>query len=198
MTQHRKTKSLRRALIAPVAIIGLATSSLTALVSGAVFTDSSVSASNVLTTGTIDIASSPASGSLTISNMMPGDSVTAPITITNSGSDPLRYALTTTTTNTDAKNLATNLTTNIKVGVTTCTTAGFGASGTAVVGPLNLDTLDFGNSAQGAQAGDRTLANGASEVLCIQATLPLAAANTLQNATTTATLTFNAEQTKNN
>ena len=50
----------------------------------------------------------------------------------------------------------------------------------------------------GAQAGDRTLAGAASEVLCFQAALPSATTSTYQGATTTATFTFSAEQTQNN
>ena len=55
----------------------------------------------------------------------------------------------------------------------------------------------IGNIAQGAQAGDRTLAPGGSEVICVNVTLPLAA-TAGQGVTTTATLTFDAEQTVNN
>jgi hypothetical protein len=56
----------------------------------------------------------------------------------------------------------------------------------------------FGDPTAGAQAGDRTLAGAASEVLCFAATLPSATGNAFQGATTTATFTFSAEQTANN
>ena len=56
----------------------------------------------------------------------------------------------------------------------------------------------FGDVAQGFQAGDRTLIAGASENLCVLVALPLATGNAYQSATTTATFTFNAEQTANN
>jgi hypothetical protein len=56
----------------------------------------------------------------------------------------------------------------------------------------------IGDSTVGFQTGDRTLAGAASEILCFQATLPLATTITFQGATTTATFTFNAEQTANN
>lgn len=55
-----------------------------------------------------------------------------------------------------------------------------------------------GDPTQGAQAGDRVLAGGASETLCFKATLPLGTPNTYQGATTNITFTFNAEQTANN
>ena len=56
----------------------------------------------------------------------------------------------------------------------------------------------WGSPVQGAQAGDRVLAAGANEVFCVNVTLPLAATNASQGATTTATFTFDAEQTANN
>jgi hypothetical protein len=48
------------------------------------------------------------------------------------------------------------------------------------------------------QAGDRALAGGTSENLCFRATLPLTTGNTFQNASTSVTFTFAAEQTANN
>ena len=86
--------------------------------------------------------------------------------------------------------------------MTTCTTAGFAATGTSLYGAAALGsttgTKVLGDAAQGAQAGDRTLAAGASEVLCAQVTLPTSTGNTFQNLTTTATLKFDGEQTTNN
>lgn len=198
MAAHRHKKSMKSALAVPVAVFALCTTGLSVLVTGAVFNDSTSSAGNTLATGVIDLTQSPTSTFLTMSNMFPGDSVVAPITVSNAGTSQLRYALGVTASNTDSKNLAGGLSVTVKTGVTTCTTAGFDASGTTLTGPTALGSIGFGNAAQGAQAGDRNLDQSVSETLCVRATLPLAATNTLQNATTTATLTFSAEQTKNN
>ena len=70
-------------------------------------------------------------------------------------------------------------------------------SGPTVLGSI-AGTNIFGDPTQGAQSGDRTLNAGASEVLCIQVSLPSSSGNTYQGITTTATFTFNAEQTANN
>jgi hypothetical protein len=70
--------------------------------------------------------------------------------------------------------------------------------GTVVLAATALDGAALGNPSQGAQTGDRTLAGGASEVLCFRVSLPLSAGNTLQGATSDATFTFDAEQTANN
>ena len=178
--------------------IGLA-SSLGALASLSVFTDTASVGSNTFTTGTVDISTSPASALVTFSNMAPGDQVTAPITVTNAGSLALRYAITSATTE---NTLAGQLSLTIKSGVTTCTNAGFGSSGTGIYGAGVLGNTTavnaVGDPAQGAQAGDRTLASTANEVLCFNVSLPLSTGNSFQNLTTTATFAFVAEQTANN
>jgi hypothetical protein len=174
----------------------------------AIFTDSATMPSSTFSTGTVDIdlsdsdetnADNLVTSDITFSAMAPGDQVTAPITVTNNGSLDLRYAVTSTTTE---NVLAAELDMTIKSGVTTCTDAGFGASGTVEYGAGDLGSTTgtnvIGNPTQGADAGDRTLAAGASEVLCFNVKLPLAATNASQGVTTTATFDFQAEQTKNN
>jgi hypothetical protein len=131
--------------------------------------------------------------------MAPGDQVTNPLTVTNAGTLDLRYAVTSTTTE---NTLAAELDLTIKSGVATCTNAGFAGSGTVVYSTADLGNTAginvIGNPAQGSQAGDRTLAASANEVLCFNVSLPLAATNAAQGQTTTATLAFAAEQTSNN
>ena len=176
------------------ALAGVLTLSVLAL-----FTDTASVGSNTFTTGTVDISTSPASAVVTFSAMAPGDQVTNPITVSNAGTLQLRYAVTSTTTE---NTLAAELDMTIKSGVTTCTNAGFGTDGTVVYATADLGNTTainiIGNPAQGAQAGDRTLNASASEVLCINVSLPLAATNASQGLTTTATFAFAAEQTANN
>ncbi len=165
----------------------------------AVFTNTASVGSNTFSTGSVTISTSPASALVTLSNMAPGDQVTSPITVTNAGSLALRYAITSTTTE---NVLAGQLSLTIKSGVTTCTNAGFGASGTVIYGAGVLGNTTavnlVGNPAQGAQAGDRTLASSANEALCFNVSLPLSTGNAYQSLTTTATFAFQAEQTANN
>ena len=165
----------------------------------ALFTDTAPVPSNSFTTGTLDISTAPASALLTFNPMAPGDEVTNPITVSNDGTLALRYAITSTTTE---NVLAAELDLTVKTGVTTCTNAGFTTDGTIIYGagdlgnttPINL----VGDPAQGAQAGDRTLAAAANETLCFNVILPLTATNASQGLTTDATFNFEAEQTKNN
>ncbi|MGL4173796.1 MAG: TasA family protein [Actinomycetota bacterium] len=192
----------RRRLLVGLLALGVTGAGLTSAVTGAIFTDTATIASNTFTTGTVDIDAAPATSAISLANMAPGDVVTAPITVTNAGTLAHRYAVTSTSDAPDANFLAAQLQMSIKSGVTTCSNAGFSGSGAAVytAGVLGSTTGTnvIGNPTQGSQAGDRTLAAGASEVLCVQVTLPLSTGNAYQNKTTTAVFTFNAEQTANN
>jgi hypothetical protein len=185
-----------------LAVLGLAITSIgSGVFSLALFTSSATVGANTFTTGTITITTSPTTAALTAGNLMPGDTVTAPIQINNTGSAQLRYSVTAATTDPDTKGLRTQLTIAVKSGVTACTNAGWSASGTSVTTATVLGTTTLnvvGDPTTGSQSGDRTLASGANETLCFQVSLPLATGNAYQNATATTTLTFAAEQTANN
>lgn len=165
----------------------------------AVFTDQETVDSNTFTTGSVDISTNPTSALVSFSDMAPGDEVTAPLTVSNDGSLELRYAVTSTTTE---DTLAAQLDLTIKSGVTTCTSAGFDTDGTVLYGPADLGSTSdinvIGDPTTGADTGDRVLAASANEVLCFNVELPLATDDTYQGLTTTATFTFDAEQTTNN
>jgi hypothetical protein len=188
-----------RIRIGVAALLLLSTLLVATRVTGAIFTSTASVGANAFTAGSVNISTSPASALLTLSAMAPGDIVTSSLTVSNAGSLQLRYAIASTTTE---NTLAAQLALTIKSGVTTCTTAGFAASGTVLYGPGVLGTTTgtnvVGDPTQGAQAGDRTLNASANEVLCFQASLPLATGNGFQGLTTTATLAFSAEQTANN
>lgn len=161
----------------------------------AVFTDTKANAANTFGSGGIQIDTSPASAAVTLTNMAPGDSVISPLIITNNGSLPMRYAMSTATTNVDAKGLAGQLQLTIRLKTASLCSA---EDGVILYGPGALSGGLIGSNAQGAQAGDRTLASSASETLCYKVALPIATGNAFQNASTTATFTFDAEQTANN
>lgn len=161
----------------------------------AVFTDSKSNSANTFTTGLVQITDIPSSAVVTFANMVPGDSITAPLDIANSGSLAYRYAMTTVTTNPDGKALADELQLTVRVKTAQACSMEDGA---VLYGPAALSGGLFGSPAQGAQANDRTLAPAVSETLCFKVALPLTTGNAFQSATTTATFTFNAEQTANN
>ena len=171
-------------LLGSLTIAALGSSAL----SLALFTDTDSSTWS-FTTGTIDIESSPAVLT-SVSGIMPGGTNTQSLTVQNAGTASFRYAMSTVATNT----LGDNLQLEVRTLGTSC--AAF--DGTVVLAATAMDGAAFGNPAQGADAGDRTLAGGASEVLCFRASLPITAGNPLQGTTSDVTFTFDAEQTANN
>ena len=145
--------------------------------------------------GPVDLVASPGSAVVSFSNMAPGDSVIAVLVLTNNDSTELRYAMTTSATNADGKNLAGQLLVTIRLKTSNPCSAEDGA---ILYGSGPLSGAAFGDPAQGAQAGDRVLAPGASEQLCIKVELPLSSGNETQNAATVASFVFDAEETFNN
>jgi hypothetical protein len=184
----RRRRKRRRALVAVLLTSSLATLGAGAM-SLAVFTDSQAS-TGAWSTGTIVLGVSP-STAFSASNILPGASGSQDVSVSNGGTGALRYALSTSATNADSKGLAAQLTLTVNAG--TCASPGAVVYAT---GPLG--SAAFGSNAQGAQAGDRTLAAAASETLCFAWSFPLSSGNAFKNAATTATFTFDAEQTSNN
>jgi hypothetical protein len=193
--RHEDERSRRRRrFLLFILVMGLAMSSFGASTfSLAIFTDTATVTNNAFTTGSIDITASPASAAIGFTGMMPGDSVAGSLTIQNAGAAQLRYAMTSASTNTDTKNLRDAIALEIRTEGTGCATF----DGT-VLYSSSLGAAAFGSVAAGNQAGDRTLNGGVSEVLCLRASLASGTASSYQAAATTATFTFDAEQTANN
>lgn len=197
MEQNQQPSSknpLKILLSIAVLLVGVAAIAVTSL---ALFTDTASVGANSFTTGTIDINTAPVSAVVEMPAMVPGDQITNPLTVSNDGSLELRYAIESTTTE---DILASELVMTIKEGVTTCDDANWAADGTTLYsGPLGSTAVDpvLGSANPGVDPGDRVLASTASEVLCFNVTLPLAA-TAGQGTTTVAVLDFEAEQTANN
>lgn len=189
----------RRRRLAVIAAILLVATGLLATGVLAVFTDTATSDGNTFGSGNVDLTVSPATAAITLAGMAPGDRITQPLLVTNSGALDLRYALRSTTTE---NVLASALRLTIKSGVATCSSTGFAGSGTVIYGPGDLgNTVPLplvGAVTQGQDPGDRILAAGGNETLCLDVQLPLTADNAAGGRTTTATFTFLAEQTAAN
>jgi predicted ribosomally synthesized peptide with SipW-like signal peptide len=198
-TSDRRSRTHARSakVLASVALLAVAGATFT-VASLALFSDQETAAGNAFSTGTIDLVATPASAVVTASDMAPGDQVTSVLDVANSGTLEFRYSASSVTTE-DV--LASELVLTIKEGVTTCDDANWAADGTTVYSGELGDTGGiplFGDPTQGAQAGDRVVAAGANEVLCVNVTFPLSATNASQGTSSTATFTFDAEQTANN
>lgn len=202
MTGDKAQHHDRRRTMRAMTVIGLAVIGIGTLASSALFTDNATVTNNSLTNGTVDIATDPASTAISTSNMAPGDTAYGTVKVSNSGTLALRYAMTSSATNTDSKALASQLQMTIKSGVASCDSGGFSAGSTiynaGALGGLGSSIAIIGDSATGQQSGDRTLAAGADETLCVRVNLPSSTSNTYQGAATTATFSFAAEQTTNN
>jgi len=171
----------------------------------AVFTDQDTVGTNDFATGSLSLTTSPTSTIWTaVTDAVPGDKATGTLTVTNAGSLSLRYAVS--GANTDAT-LSAGM--NIRIGLKAgagCDFPYHNNDGTTTTltddtqlfaGALDTAAL-IGSSAQGADAGDRTLAASATEDICFAVVLPDTAANTLQGLSNTTTFTFDSEQTLNN
>ena len=151
-----------------------------------------------LVTGTIDVAIAPASAVVTAVDMAPGDVLTAPLTIVNSGSLNLRYGLTSTVdADPGSVALAGQLRLRIRSEVTTCTTATFDADGVdeyggtagAVFGSVAGVSI-VGNPAGGGGIGSRIVGAGGVEILCVQVALPRSTASEFAGLRTVATFSL--------
>lgn len=183
---RRRRRGLFALLMAGAALI----SATGATMSLALFTSSPAALSADFTAGTIVLTLTPSTTLFTVGAMMPGDTVTQVLTVKNSGTGALRYALSSTFTETQA--LAHQIDVTVAPTPDTC------ANATAAIYSGKLFGVLFGSSAAGAQAGDRALAPGVTEYLCFTASLVKTTDNTYQGANATSTLTFSAEQTANN
>jgi hypothetical protein len=194
---------LAMAGIGLAAVVAATTAGTTAL-----FTNTDTIGANLFTNGTIVLTTTPTTALVTFSSMMPGDAITAPVTVASGAtSDPLRYSIASSATNADALALKDQLVLAVRtVDVTTPGVPCDNFDGTSLYsGDLDGGTtgkiigdVATGQTGVAATGGDRTLAGNSSEILCFRVSLPSATGNTFKLATTTATFTFDAEQTKNN
>jgi hypothetical protein len=85
-----------------------------------VFTSQATNPSNTFSTGSISISTSPASAFITYSDMLPGDSTTQSLDVSNDGTVELRYAISSNADDSDGKALKDQLVLTIKtIDVTT-------------------------------------------------------------------------------
>ena len=134
-------------------------------------------------TASLDLTAGPLDAVVSAHDMVPGDTVTAALTISNSGRTPMTYGMRSGGVTAGGAMLAAELILTVKTVGSSC--ADF--DGTSLFnGPL--DEAAFGIDGSG-----RPLPPVTAEILCFRATLPLDAANSLQGAATTVILSFTAD-----
>lgn len=212
-----------RRLGATAAIFALAGLGVSSLTTNALFTDRETTSGDLLT-GTVDLSLGGFSFTMPEGGLAPGSVVAQPVTVTNTGSLALRYAvsfLATASAGPDAANPTNNadagtpatgdLRTALRLDVfhvaapEGCTAdaalpADEGAAGTRTGLVVTDYTPILGNPAVGPHAGDSTLngGGGAAETLCVRLAVDPAANNDFQNTAAHVELRFDAEQVVNN
>jgi len=168
----------------------------------ALFTDQATNPANAFTAGTLDLNISPVTAMFTVNQMAPGDVSYSGLQVTNAGNLTQRYAMTTTPDGSSILDEQLDLTIDVvtAAGADTIWYTADDVVGTAnIYGPDGvLSSAAVGSPAQGAQAGDRTLAAGGSDRLRFKVALPLSTGNGYQGTTATVAYVFDAEQTANN
>jgi len=151
------------------------------------FSTSVESVANQFSAGTVHIADHLAAGTtLSMNDLVAGDSFDAELTIDNSGTLGLNYALSALTSGDAALASALELTVRARTSHPCATRDG------VVLYAGSLASAALGDPAHGVQSGDRTLAAGSSETLCF--TLEVPTTVTAQDTSVTAMFSFNAEQ----
>ena len=147
---------------------------------------------NPVTVGTVVLGVNPATALVTFAGMQAGNEIDATLTVANSGTGALRYAMTVVATDADGKHLEDVLELAIE------RRTGCGGSVLETLYSGSIGGAAFGNAQAGPDTGDRELGVGASEILCFRAFLPADTDPLYSGAATTATLTFAAEQVAGN
>jgi predicted ribosomally synthesized peptide with SipW-like signal peptide len=184
--------SIGLALSLGVAVLGLGGGALGTL---AAWTDTAGVSGSAIGAARVDLQvqgldSVTAFNSINSSTMAPGNSTAGVLTVKNNGTVPLSYYVDAAATNADGKGLAAALV--VKV-TSNSTTSGSAPSKTCAGTALAGTATSFGPSFVGSSTSLRTLVAGATENLCIQATLPPGASASLQGASTNISFNFPAE-----
>jgi hypothetical protein len=195
----RRQRRRRQGLIALLMGIAAIGSVTTATLSMAFF-GSTANAAGVFGTGSIALGVD-ASTTLTVTGMLPGDTINKPLQMDNTGTGALRYVLTSSTVGVDLKNLAPQIMLTVKTLVgADCDNNAAGVQLWPVLptvsSPLNV-SAHFG-SLVSPFAGARTLTAGTHETLCFTAALPTSVGDPFQNATANVNFQFDAQQTLHN
>lgn len=171
----------------------------------AYWTDQATLASTTFTAGTLDLTldgnlsgqgGSYTKSSLTLTDMIPGESVAVTVSVQNSGTVGLKYTASAYNTGGLASGLrwtvVANSTSSNSGSASSGNRAGSCSSGTTTASSVTLSTSS--GSPTTVIGTPRTLASSASENVCIIAALSSSADNSLQGQSATGTFVFDAAQ----
>ena len=158
----------------------------------AYWTDTVEVTGTTISTGTIDLQVNDQNTvtnftTMNVSTMVPGDSTAGVVVVKNNGTAPLKYWVDASPSNADGKGLGAALVAKV---TNDTAVSGSGKAITCAGTAISPSGTAFTTDLVATSASPRLLAPGASESVCIQATLPSNAASSLQGATTNITFTF--------
>jgi hypothetical protein len=174
----RKQRSARTAtLVAALALAAVGLGTASALPSTARFTDAESTAGAPVSSGSVSLEPSAGAGTgtwLGSVNLAPGETAYQGLLVTNAGSLRLQYSVS--ATSADALAAALEVDVRALPAATACTSATYstGSAASSATAPFGTSAgVDLvGDPAAGAQPGDRELAAGAAERLCLKVTFP--------------------------
>ena len=137
-----------------------------------------------LEVSSIDLSGGKQDAILSARDMLPGDAVTAAVTVANSGRQPMTYGMSHGPMSADGARLSAALVLTIRTVGSSC------ADHDGVIlfeGPLDQAAFGAGGDA-------RPLPPATAEILCFRIALPVGADNELQRAATTVSLSFGARR----
>jgi hypothetical protein len=161
-------------------------------------TSTAASNANAFVAGKVELGATPAvSGLMTFTAQYPGAQEYGSITVGNTGTVSLRYAISNEKVSGDDE-LKSGLKLTVKTGAGgTCNATGFSSYATTLYATSDLvpaTSKIVGDTTVGSQAGDRTLTPGTSETLCFSVSLPETADTGTQGKTIQVKFTFASEQ----
>lgn len=199
MTTHLIPRSPTVRTMAVLTVLGLAAAGAfgaEVLSSAARFTDSQTTSAATVSTGTLALTADDgaSAGSWVGSvSLVPGDEKYAGLTITNAGSLRMRYSVTALSSSPLAATLRLGVVA-LGTGTTSCTAATFaqGSPASALDEPFGATpALELiGSDSAGPQPGDRVLAAGDNERLCLRVGFPTGAGLGAAARGTSASTTF--------
>ena len=186
-TKARRRRRRRRLLI--LLLIGLSAvpSVVTSYISINLFSERALLTTDAWAPMPIDVRAEP-NLLIQATGMLPGDVRGGTLTVANVGADPLRYALVTVSTDSDRRGLRSVLLATVRAEGSGCT-----AFGGAILYKGPLVGAGFGDPTGGQHPGDRLLAGGERERICVRVELPVSAGNRYQRSLTETTFTVVAE-----
>ena len=135
-----------------------------------------------------------------IGGLTPGTATRGRHIVENTGGQPLRYTLTSSSVDDDGKSLRDVIWVTSKASDPASPDASCDSfdGSTLYAGRLGADSAGFGDPQIGGHAGDRLLAPGQRDALCFEIVLPLDAGNEFQGAVTASVWTIATEQVAGN